>query len=73
MVGKKGLGIFLVHHVTWSVNSACRRWGLRAYESGDESRNNVLYGTLALGELWHNTHHAFPNFARHGLLGGRST
>ena len=59
--------IFLVHHVTWSVNSACHLWGLRPYESGDESRDNVVFGVLAMGEGWHATHHAFPTSARHGL------
>lgn len=59
--------IFLVHHVTWSVNSACHLWGLRPYRSDDTSRNNFMFGILALGEGWHNTHHAFPSSARHGL------
>jgi len=59
--------IFLVHHVTWSVNSACHLWGLRPYDSGDESRDNVVFGVLAMGEGWHATHHAFPTSARHGL------
>jgi stearoyl-CoA desaturase (Delta-9 desaturase) len=59
--------IFLVHHVTWSVNSACHLWGLRPFRSNDESRNNAVFGVLALGEGWHNTHHAFPTSARHGL------
>lgn len=59
--------VFLVHHVTWSVNSACHLWGFRTYRSNDQSRNNVLFGVLALGEGWHNTHHAFPTSARHGL------
>ncbi|MGL6094378.1 MAG: acyl-CoA desaturase [Fimbriiglobus sp.] len=59
--------ILLVHHVTWSVNSVCHLWGRRTYRSADESRDNVLFGILALGEGWHNTHHAFPTSARHGL------
>ena len=59
--------VFLVHHVTWSVNSACHLWGLRPYRSDDQSRNNFVFGVLALGEGWHNTHHAFPTSARHGL------
>jgi stearoyl-CoA desaturase (Delta-9 desaturase) len=59
--------VFLVHHITWSVNSACHLWGMRPYESGDRSRDNVVLGLLALGEGWHNTHHAFPTSARHGL------
>lgn len=59
--------IFLVHHVTWSINSACHLWGSRPFHSGDDSRNNAVFGYLALGEGWHNTHHAFPTSARHGL------
>ncbi len=59
--------VFLVHHVTWSINSACHLWGRRPYESKDQSRNNWLFGYLAMGEGWHNTHHAFPTSARHGL------
>jgi len=62
-----GVRIFFVHHVTWSVNSICHLWGGRPYESGDESRNNFLFAVLALGEGWHNNHHAFPTSARHGL------
>jgi stearoyl-CoA desaturase (delta-9 desaturase) len=59
--------IFLVHHVTWSVNSVCHLWGRRPYQVGDHSRNNFLFGILAMGEGWHNNHHAFPTSARHGL------
>ena len=59
--------VFLVHHVTWSINSACHIWGTRPYPSGDHSRNNLLFGILAFGEGWHNNHHAFPTSARHGL------
>ena len=59
--------IFLLHHVTWSVNSVCHLWGQQPYRSEDQSRNNPVFGVLALGEGWHNTHHAFPTSARHGL------
>jgi len=60
--------IFLVHHVTWSINSVCHLWGKRPYPtSHDQSRNNFIFGVLALGEGWHNNHHAFPTSARHGL------
>lgn len=60
--------IFLVHHVTWSINSVCHLWGSRPYQThGDQSRNNLVFGLLALGEGWHNNHHAFPTSARHGL------
>lgn len=59
--------IFLVHHVTWSINSVCHIWGSRPFNSHDESRNNFVFGVLGLGEGWHNNHHAFPTSARHGL------
>jgi stearoyl-CoA desaturase (delta-9 desaturase) len=59
--------IFVVHHITWSVNSVCHLWGTRPFESKDESRNNPIVGVLAFGEGWHNNHHAFPTSARHGL------
>jgi stearoyl-CoA desaturase (Delta-9 desaturase) len=59
--------IFLVHHVTWSVNSICHVWGAQPFRGNDQSRNNVIVGVLAMGEGWHNNHHAFPNSARHGL------
>jgi stearoyl-CoA desaturase (delta-9 desaturase) len=59
--------ILFVHHVTWSVNSVCHMWGRQPYYTQDRSKNNFLFGVLGLGEGWHNTHHAFPTSARHGL------
>lgn len=59
--------IFLTTHVTWSVNSICHTFGHRAFETSDESRNNWLVGLLAMGEGWHNNHHAFPRNAFHGM------
>ena len=59
--------IFLVHHVTWSVNSICHTFGRRAFETRDRSHNEWIVGLLAFGEGWHNNHHAFPRSAFHGL------
>jgi stearoyl-CoA desaturase (Delta-9 desaturase) len=59
--------IFLVHHVTWSINSICHLWGSQPFQTGDQSRNNFVFGTLGFGEGWHNNHHAFPTSARFGL------
>jgi len=59
--------IFLTHHVTWSVNSVCHTVGGRPFQTRDRSRNEWLVGLLALGEGWHNNHHAFPRSALHGL------
>jgi stearoyl-CoA desaturase (delta-9 desaturase) len=59
--------IFLVHHMTWSINSVCHLWGGRPFRSQDHSRNNLIFGIIGFGEGWHNNHHAFPTSARHGL------
>ncbi len=59
--------IFLLHHVTWSINSICHVFGTRPFESHDEARNNAAMALLGFGEGWHNAHHAFPASARHGL------
>lgn len=59
--------IFFTTHVTWSVNSVCHTFGKRAFETTDASRNEWVVGLLALGEGWHNNHHAFPQSAFHGL------
>jgi stearoyl-CoA desaturase (delta-9 desaturase) len=59
--------VFFVHHVTWSVNSICHTFGRRAYATTDRSRNQWTVGLLAMGEGWHNNHHAFPRSAVHGL------
>jgi stearoyl-CoA desaturase (delta-9 desaturase) len=60
--------IFFIHHITWSINSVCHMWGSRPFRSHDQSRNNIFFGFLGLGEGWHNNHHAFPTSARHGLF-----
>ena len=58
--------MFFVHHVTWSINSVCHTFGRRAFETSDRSRNQWMVGLLALGEGWHNNHHAFQRSAVHG-------
>jgi len=62
-----GVRIFLLHHVTFSINSICHMWGRRRFASGDESRNVWWLCWLSFGESWHNNHHAFPTSAFHGL------
>jgi stearoyl-CoA desaturase (delta-9 desaturase) len=59
--------IFLVHHVTWSVNSVCHFLGKRRWNTPDESRNVGWLALISLGESWHHNHHAFPRSAYHGL------
>ncbi len=59
--------IFITQHVTWAVNSCCHVFGFRSYQTTDHSTNFWPIGLLALGEGWHNNHHAFPYSARQGL------
>ena len=56
-----------VWHATWSVNSICHKWGSRPHPTQENSGNVWWVGLWALGEGWHNNHHAFPRSARHGL------
>jgi stearoyl-CoA desaturase (Delta-9 desaturase) len=58
---------FVLHHVTYSINSLCHFFGRRSFETGDESRNLAWLAPLSFGEAWHNNHHAFPTSASHGL------
>jgi stearoyl-CoA desaturase (delta-9 desaturase) len=59
--------MFLLHHVTYSINSLCHFFGRRRFDTGDESRNLAWLAPFSLGEAWHNNHHAFPTSAMHGL------
>jgi stearoyl-CoA desaturase (Delta-9 desaturase) len=59
--------IFLVHHVTWSINSICHFFGRRRFDLDDQSTNVFWLALPSLGESWHHNHHAFPRSARHGL------
>src|SRR3954469_19519500 len=59
--------IFVLHHVTFSINSVCHFFGRRAFATDDESRNVFWLAPLSFGESWHNNHHAFPRSAFHGM------
>jgi stearoyl-CoA desaturase (delta-9 desaturase) len=62
-----GVRLFVLHHVTYSINSICHVSGRRRFTTADESRNVRWLSLLSFGESWHNNHHAFPTSARHGL------
>lgn len=58
--------------VFWStqlVNAVCHQptAGYRSHETVEDSRNVWWVALLALGEGWHNNHHAIPKSARHGM------
>jgi stearoyl-CoA desaturase (delta-9 desaturase) len=63
--------VSLLHHVTWSVNSVCHMLGDRPFISRDKSANFWPLALLSMGESWHNSHHADPTNARHGVLRGQ--
>jgi stearoyl-CoA desaturase (delta-9 desaturase) len=58
---------FLLHHVTWSINSICHYFGRRRFDVSDQSTNVAWLAVPSLGEAWHHNHHAFPRSAAHGL------
>jgi stearoyl-CoA desaturase (Delta-9 desaturase) len=59
--------VFVLHHVTYSINSLCHMFGRQPFETRDESRNLAWLALPTMGEAWHNNHHAFPTSAMHGL------
>ncbi len=59
--------IFLLHHVTWSINSVCHFFGQRRFATEDKSTNVFWLALPSLGEAWHHNHHAFPRAAVQGL------
>jgi stearoyl-CoA desaturase (Delta-9 desaturase) len=65
--------IFLLQHVTWSVNSLCHLFGNRPFATRRHDRATNLWplAVLSLGESWHNTHHSDPACARHGVDRGQ--
>ncbi|GAB3492425.1 acyl-CoA desaturase [Amycolatopsis cihanbeyliensis] len=63
--------IAFLHHVTWSVNSICHMVGSRPFASRDKAANFWPLAILSMGESWHNSHHADPTCARHGVLRGQ--
>jgi fatty-acid desaturase len=60
-------GVFVrvaaLQQIAWLVNSASHKWGYRTFETTDQSVNCWWLTLPALGEGWHNNHHAFPKSA----------
>jgi stearoyl-CoA desaturase (delta-9 desaturase) len=65
--------VFLLQHVTWSVNSLCHLLGTRPFTTRRHDRATNLWplAVLSMGESWHNTHHSDPTCARHGVDRGQ--
>lgn len=60
------LRVVLMGHVVYSVNSICHSWGTRPFSKAVSARD-VWWFPFALGEQYHNYHHAFPRDYRHGV------
>lgn len=65
--------IALLHHITWSINSICHVYGQRPFATrgNDRASNFWPLAIISFGENWHNSHHADPTCARHGVLPGQ--
>lgn len=63
-----GISTVLVWHATFCINSLAHTWGKKRYETGDESRNNVVLALLTMGEGWHNNHHRYCSSANQGFF-----
>lgn len=60
----------VLYHGTFTINSLAHRFGWRAYDTPDQSRNNLWLALITLGEGWHNNHHYHPGSARQGFRQG---
>jgi stearoyl-CoA desaturase (delta-9 desaturase) len=47
-------------HALWCIQSVAHVWGTRPYDGSILSTENYWLSIYALGEGWHNYHHAFP-------------
>ena len=63
------LATFTVFWSTQFVNTFCHmeNHGYRTFNTREDSRNVWWVGLMAVGEGWHNNHHAMPKSAQHGM------
>ncbi len=55
------------HHVIWSINSCCHRFGHRKHETQERSTNLGALSIISFGESYHNNHHNDPASPRFGM------
>ena len=60
------LRIFLVHHVTWFINSLAHTWGEKTFSREESAVDNYVVSLLTFGEGYHNYHHVFSSDYRNG-------
>ena len=57
-------------HTTWCINSVAHLYGYKPYDKSLHAFENPWLGPWALGEGWHNYHHAFPRDYRASEIDG---
>jgi len=64
------LASFAVWQIPLMLNVVCHlpKWGYKTYATTDDSVNVWWVALLAMGEGWHNNHHASPGSAKTGML-----
>ncbi|MEU1184202.1 acyl-CoA desaturase [Streptomyces sp. NPDC005820] len=55
--------MFVLDHVTWTVNSLGHTLGRRPYDTRDSSQNIAVLAPVSVGGSWHNNHHSQPSLA----------
>lgn len=59
--------IFVLHHLTWFINSLAHYWGERTYTKEQSAVDNYILAFFTVGEGYHNYHHTFPADYRNGI------
>ncbi|KAF2344552.1 Fatty acid desaturase domain, partial [Trinorchestia longiramus] len=64
------LRLAITFHTTWCINSVAHLYGYKPYDKTLHAYENTILGPFALGEGWHNYHHAFPRDYRASEIDG---
>ncbi len=59
--------LFLLHHLTWFINSLAHYWGTQRFSREHSACDNYALCLLTFGEGYHNYHHTFANDYRNGI------
>ena len=59
--------LFVLHHLTWFINSLAHTWGSQNYSREHSAVDSYLLCLLTFGEGYHNYHHTFPQDFRNGI------
>lgn len=57
----------IIFEISFCINSVTHMFGSERFKLNDTSKNNYLLGIIALGEGFHNNHHAYARSAKVGL------